>query len=375
MDGRHWFSSIPQGRYLDLILALDEIDPGFAGWLMRLPNKRQQIIYAVLIKAACDLLSLRLSPENRVALVRSQRERLRTLTLAMRSCRPRDLIETHYHSCPDGLLGAYEKTSGGPQDGGYYLRLHIIFAQASNKPLILVIRQLQSLDLQQLNILTALDPIFLVPRFVAKVATPQQAHDLTAALTLIRQVVGEEANDDALRASITSIGEKITLSEWVTCWLYRTGRIPGPPLALGPDWIALTSGRMITDAGRRYRNCLRIPRQMIRALRGQAQFFENRRLNLIAEVKAIGPERTLVLEGVHGPGNMHVFPTLRQQVRADFMAVGVPHEHWRPADCPWEPVARLTYDVSLFGLRDGGGDERPEEPRRRSLARLTQEPA
>jgi hypothetical protein len=110
-------------------------------------------------------------------------------------------------------------------------------------------------------------------------------------------------------------------------------------------------------------------------LRGQAHFFENRRLNLIAEVKAIGPERYLVLEGVHGPGNMYVLPALRRQVRADFMAVGVPHEHWRPAECPWEPVARLTYDVSPFELWDAGGDELLEEPRRRPLARLAQEAA
>jgi hypothetical protein len=114
---------------------------------------------------------------------------------------------------------------------------------------------------------------------------------------------------------------------------------------------------------------------MIRALRGQSHFYENRRLNLIAEVKAVGPERYLVLEGVHGPGNMYVLPMLRQQVRADFMAVGVPHENWRPAECPWERVARLTYDVTLFELWDGGGDERPEEPRRWSMTRLAQEPA
>ncbi len=374
MEKRYRYSSIREGRFLDLILALDEIDPGFAGWLMRLPNERQQVMFAVLAKAANEVLSVRCPPRELVRRVRGMSPRLQLLTQGMRRDRCHDLIAAHYGTCPDGLLGAFRKTDGGPQGGAYYLRLHALFAQATNKALIKIVRQLESLDLQRLNVLTSLDPIFLIPRFVAKVGTPQQAQDLTAALRLIRESVGERANDDALRASISSLGEKTLLSEWIASWLYRAERIPDPSLPLGPDWVALTTGRMITDAGRRYRNCLQGPRQMIRALRGQSHFYENRRLNLIAEVKAVGPERYLVLEGVHGPGDMYVLPSLRKQVRADFTAVGIPHEHWRPAECPWEPVARLTYDVSLFELWDGEGDERPGEPRRRSLARASQEP-
>jgi hypothetical protein len=332
MEQQYRYWSIREGRYLDLILALDEIDPGFTGWLMRLPNERQQVMFAVLAKGASEVLSVHCPPRELARHVRGMSYRFQRLTQQMRRDRCRDLIAAHYGTCPDGLLGAIRKTVGVPQDEGYYSRLHAIFAQASNKPLIKTIRQLESLDLQRLEVLTSLDPIFLTPKFVAKVGSQQQAHDLTVALRLIREIVGERASDDALRDSISSIGEKSVLSEWIASWLCRAEHLLHPPLALGPDWAALTSGQMITDAGRRYQNCLSSsPRQVIRALRGQAPFFENRRLNLIAEVKAIGPERYLVLEGVHGPGNMYVLPALRRQVRADFMAVGVPHEHvWTP---------------------------------------------
>jgi hypothetical protein len=199
-SSQHRFSSLPQGRVLDLILTLDEIDPGIAGTIMRCPSARQQIVFAVLAKAGGELLSLQNSIAELRYLVQTDHERLRALTQSLGRCRGRDLIEAHYGACPNGLLGSLAKTAGGPQPTIYYTLLHAILSDPAQKPLAKFIRQLRRLDHQRLSVMRALDPLFLSHRFVEKVGSVQQAEDLTVALRLIREVVNWNSGHDAQRS-------------------------------------------------------------------------------------------------------------------------------------------------------------------------------
>jgi hypothetical protein len=341
MDQLSQFQSLPRGRFYDLIVQLDVVEPGFLGWVTRLSESRRQVVYCVLARVGVEFLYLR---NPRQVLRPPDNEQLLSLCPAlqdMRQLRSSDLLQKYYGSCPDGFRGAVLKTREGPQAGGYYSRIHEVFANPEHRRIAKVIRQLRSVNLQQLNIVMALDVIFLWPGFIAKVSSVRQAEDLSTALELIRQVVGEEASNEALTSSIRSLGENTTVCEWVAGWLARAKHIPYAQLELGPDWVALNTGQMLTDAGLRFQNCLRNTDQIINVLKGRKFYFESSRHAVIAEVQSIGLKRYLIFAGVYTMKNGPVIRPLRLQIEKEFEAAGVPSLRTWPDDCPWHAVERI----------------------------------
>jgi hypothetical protein len=191
--------------------------------------------------------------------------------------RPSDVLRKYYGSCPDGFRGTVSKTKEGPQPGGYYSRIHEVFANPTQKRIANVIRRLPTINTQQLSILMTLDIFFLCPSFSKKVSSVQQAEDLSTALELIRQVVGEEASNDALINSIRNIGENTSVCQWVAGWLARAKYIAYPKLNLGSDWTALNTGHFLAEAGLRFQNCLRNTDRIVDVLKGRKFYFESSR--------------------------------------------------------------------------------------------------
>jgi hypothetical protein len=346
------FQPLPGGRFHDLIVRLDLVDAGFMGWLVRLPESRRQVVYAVLAKTGAEFLRPIRQGQKPAMPDGAQLVAFSPVLKKLRQLSPADLLKTYYGTCPDGFLGAVAKTQNGPQSGGYYKRLFEVFAEPQHRQITKVVRQLPSMDAGKLNVLVTLDPVFLYPRFASKVASAQQAADLTVALTLIRQVVGESANDAALTNSIRAIAENTTIPMWVSNWLSRAKHIAYPQLALGPDWIALDSGEKLIDAGRRLRVCLGHTDRLLDVFRGRNHYFECIRRSVIAEVQAVGPQRFLVLMGVYGRGNSSIPRGMRREVEAELLNVGVPSLKWWSEDCPWEAVLRLPNGFFDIGLDD-----------------------
>jgi hypothetical protein len=230
--------------------------------------------------------------------------------------------------------------------------LFAIFAEPRHRQVAKVIRLLPSMDLGRLNILMALDPIFLHPNFCSKVVTAQQASDLSLALGLIREVVGNGASEEALTNSIRSICENVTVPMWVSNWLSKAKYVSYPELGISPSWIALNSGPKLVDAGRRLRVCLGHTDRILDVLRGRNLYYEDLRQSVIAEVQAVGPQRFLVLMGVYGRGNSPIPRGLRREVEAEFLSAGVPSLKWWSEDCPWRAIERIPNAFFDLGLDD-----------------------
>lgn len=348
----HQFKPLPSGRFHDLIVRLDLMDAGFLGWLVRLPESRRQVMYAIMAKTCADFLRPRQQGHTATEPSNEQLLALRSVLKDMRQLRPASLLAKYYGSCLDGFCGSVAKTHNGPQSGGYYERLFAIFAEPRHKQIAKVVRQLSSMDVGRLNILMTLDPLFLSPRFAAKVSSAQQAADLTIALGLIRRVVGDEANEVALTNSIRSIAENVTVPMWVSSWLSRAKHITYPQLELRNHWVPLDSGEKLTEAGRRLRVCLGHTDRILDVLRGRNLYYEGTRHSVIAEVQAVGPQRFLVLMGVYGRGNSPVPRGLRREVEAEFLGAGVPSLKWWSEDCPWRAIERIPNGFFDIGLDD-----------------------
>ncbi len=349
MDRRYRFNALPNGRFHDLIVSLDTVDPGFLGWLIRLPEGSRQVVFAVLARVGADFLRpLREGQEPNLPSP-EQLTALSPVLKDMRKLRARDLIEKYYGSCPDGFRGALAKTGARPQ-AGYYPRLYAVFADTKHRQIAKVIRLLPSMDVGRLNILMTLDPIFLWPRFCSKVRDAQQAADLSTALMMIRQIIGGEASDEALATSIRSIGENTSVAEWVESWLHRARRIAYPQLDLGTEWVPLDTGAKMVDAGLRFQNCLRTTDRILDVLKGHKFYFENTRRMTLAEVQAVGPQRFLILAATHTKRNAFVARGMRRETEAAFLAAGVPSLNWKEEGGPWSAVERVPN--GFFSLPD-----------------------
>jgi hypothetical protein len=318
---------------------LESIAVGTYGGFLRLPKDRQQVMLAVLAKAARHLLMFK-SPRTTRSGIDRDLIAIKPLVASMRRAKSRELIAEHYGSVPEGFLGALSKTSG-PQTVIYYDLLFNTFVDPRNQTVALVVKQLPELDLNRLLTLLELDPVFLRPRFALKVKNEAEAKALNVTLGLIRQVVGGAANDEALRQSIRDMGERTPLATWASNWLRRVPQISYPALSLGDHWLPLDSGAKLTEAGLRLQLCVGTPSRIIGVLKGERFYFEYSKRGVIAEIQAIGPQRHLVLAGVHLAGNGIVPRVLRTEVERQFLAAGVPGLDSWPEDCPWRMVERV----------------------------------
>ena len=147
----HGYQPLPSGRMHDFIVNLDLLDAGFLGWLIRLPERRRQVAFAVLSRAGANIpRTIRQSREVSQPAC-EQLLALHPVITDTRQLRSGDLLAKYFGSCPDGFVGAVEKTKVGPQHRLYYESLHAVFSDPGHRKIAKVIRQLSSCDWTKLS--------------------------------------------------------------------------------------------------------------------------------------------------------------------------------------------------------------------------------
>lgn len=327
------YHSLPAGRLLDLAVDIDFHDPGFVGFLLRLPRRRRQAAFAAMFR------HLRASAGH-------DRGELDLLKLSddIRHLKARELIEAHYGTCPDGYLGALAKSGDAPQPWLYYSSLHRELSSPKTSARVAAIRHANVLDFERLHIITTLDPIFLEPRFVRNVTSLRHGHDMNVSLGVIRRTV-PGVTDEGLRASIKATSA--APGAWVRSWLFRAVIPQFPVLPLGPHWRGLDTVAAMRNAGRRMGVCLGEPNAIMSSLRGENYYFEDQGRAVIAEVRAFGRGETLVLGDVHRVKNRFVPARLAFEVAREFDAAGVPSLEYRPRP-DWDCVERACDHYTSF---------------------------
>jgi hypothetical protein len=326
----------------DLAAYIDVLDPGFYGYLVRRPIALKQVTFAcmatkVRLKQLGDETEIEYPPDAE----------LRALSETIRTQSPRKLLMEVFGSCRDGFAGAMNKIGHAAQPPGFYLKLHTILSDPGRRQIGNVIRQLRHLDAETLDVIEALDPLFLVPRFIDKVCSIQDARDLTQALALIKQHC-RRATDEALDESIRHSDGP--LSKWIEKWIMAADRLPKPPLDPGPDFVLLDTGPKMVEAGIRYRNCLNSLDKVVRALRGKAFYWEHPQHKVIVEAKAIGPEPVWAYTRIHVFDNGSAPVRIGKEIEQQFLRAGFTSLEWEPEETPWGAVDRLAQ--RLFSLDD-----------------------
>lgn len=312
----------------DLAAHIDTLDAGFYGHLVRLPLGLRQVAFAVM--ATEQILDAN----------------LREMAQAIRTQSPRCLLIRMFGSCPDGLIGALSKIGPVAQPKQFYGRLHDLFSNPGKRQIANVARQSRRFDVVKLDILETLDPLFRVPRFAEQVANVQEAHDLTDALSIIRQSC-RRATDEALDASIHH--HKGSIPQWIERWLSASDRILFPSHDLGNEFVPLDTAKKMADAGRRYENCLRSSAMIVRVLRGMTRFWEHPRFGVIVEAQATGSVTGWCYAAIHMPRNAFPSFEISGMVENHFLNAGYGSLSWEPQGRSWEAISRLTRHSTALG--------------------------
>jgi len=338
------------GWAADFAAQIDILDPGYFGHLVRLPMGFRQVAFAVMAaKAQSDLPGLSDARNDSATKDRADIH-LMQMAQAIRTHSPRRLLIEAYGSCPEGFMGALGKVGPVAQPKQFYGRLHNLFSDPAKREMANVTRQFRRFDAEKLEILEALDPLFLVPRFAEIVTSVQEAHDLTEALSIIR-LSCSRATDEALDASIRHC--KRSISHWIERWLSSMDRIPFPPHDLGHEFLPLDTARKMADAARRYENCLRSSAMTIRVLRGMSRFWEMPRCGVIVEAQATGPATGWCYAAIHMPRNGFPSFEIADEVEKHFLDAGYGSLNWEPQAPSWEALNRLTrYGTNLAEVEE-----------------------
>lgn len=333
----------------DLSAHIDISDPGFYGHLVRLRPGFRQVAFAVMAANALSDLP-RTSDKDDHSVGDDIPNILKEMAQAIRTQSPRRLLTEAYGSCPDGFMGGLAKIGLVAQPKQFYRRLHDLFADPGKRQIANVARQFRRFDAVKLEILETLDPTFRVRQFAERVASVQEARDLTEALSIIRQTCSR-ATDETLDTSIRH--HKGSIPQWIKRWLSAADRIPFPPHDLGKEFVPLDTAAKMADAGRRYANCLRSSAMIIRVLRGVTRFWEHPRFGVIVEAQATGPTTGWCYAAIHMPRNG--FPSLEiaGEVENHFLGAGFGSLNWEPQGPSWEALNRLTrYGTNLAEIEE-----------------------
>lgn len=362
---------IYSGWALDRAIILDGACPGLLASTLYFGAARRQAV--LLLLASYDWfgqaeIARRLRPvaEDTDAPGNSDPAVIGRAILLLR--RPRDLVRVLFGTVPDGLLGAMQRLGpdpvGGPETYKELQRLFFSTA-APDRHRVKVLGQMSgSLVGAQIEIVSLLDPMLLHPAFVANVYETQQVADLNAALAYVRARCSG-ATDEAIRSSLARLkpgDHRSTLYKW---WMRRFDRLPRTLDTRGdPTLVILGSVDALSNAGRRYANCLQS--KVGEVYLGNYVYIEYRPAapepGVIAELRVT--TQGFLLEGLYARKNCKVRLERAATVRRKLAACGVALYDHAPGERDLVAAAAQVLNQYNFAEPDntGWGVEFDEPP-------------
>ncbi|MEE7458053.1 hypothetical protein MPAR168_20150 [Methylorubrum populi] len=368
---QHHTPKIYSGWALDRAIILDCACPGLLASTLYFGAARRQAVFLVL--ASFDWFGqaeiarrLRHVAEDTDAPGNSDPTVIGRAILLLR--RPRDLVRVLFGTVPDGLLGAMQRLGHDPVGvPETYRELQRLFfsTAALDRHRVKVLAQMSgSLVGAQIEIVSLLDPMLLHPAFVSNVYETKQVAELNAALAYVRARCSS-ATDDAVRLSLARLkpgDHRSTMYKW---WIHRFDRLPRTLNTRGdPSLGVLGSAEALSDAGRRYANCLKS--KVGEVYVGNYVYIEYRPAapepGVIAELRVT--TQGFLLEALYARKNYRVRPERAATVRRKLAACGVALYDHAPDDRNLVAAAAQVLNQYNFAEPDntGWGVEFDEPP-------------
>ncbi|MDO9473359.1 MAG: hypothetical protein Q7J28_09920 [Caulobacter sp.] len=304
------------------IAALDEASPGFLVNISRSKSEYRQVVFAALAAGVMDdphkfLFRLDGGTEDL-----SWADAMSQLGSRLMQAEPKDILEAAFGDAPAGFQASLRRVGYTPlrrPEG--YVRLHSMFAEPSQRPRQKALLQMVAINDGVLDAITTLSGPLLHPKIISKVTNPGFAERLASTLDLVMEV-NSAATPDAISKSVSDLGDRANLMEWLRRFLVKADRFPVPPFGDGDEEFApLKNGGDLADAGRRFQNCLET--KVLQVLAGRCAFYEFKSGDgAIAAFHRLDCGEWLLTK-VYGPGNRTVSAEVNDAVRQKSRSLGV----------------------------------------------------
>jgi hypothetical protein len=163
------------------------------------------------------------------------------------------ILGATYGCIPRGLRGALSRSGAVPHHRAYYAELYGLLSGSSGDHRVAIVRQLDNLDSERLEILEALPADLCRPRIVTALVDMDDARNLAGAVKLMSE---RGVNRPALCSVLSTSPSRASLGKTVLRWA-ETIRFPTPPIAACAGYTPIVTGRQLRAAALRFRNCAR----------------------------------------------------------------------------------------------------------------------
>ncbi|ODT19817.1 MAG: hypothetical protein ABS35_20975 [Kaistia sp. SCN 65-12] len=296
---------------------------------------------------------------------------------------PRTTIECVFGTCPDGLLGLFERFGSQPLYGPETYRLAFeLFSRPEHRRRAKVLRQLPGqIRPEHITVIASLDDV-LVHRAVLERVRRDEVRALNSFARMIVDLCG--ATPELVRESLDRLplgGTGVRMTEWAEGWLARQVRLPfDPPVPADDPDLRLRLGADLDSLGRRLRNCA--------ANRKSYSFLGER---LIYEVIGCGEPAVLellrltsageakwVCEDLRGPRNRRVNPELAAMVQSKLDQHGILYQSVTRLSDEEQALHKLLDHTTAFAWdmrREAAVDVHGDDDIQRMLEELGQDAA
>jgi hypothetical protein len=255
-------------------MVLDEAHPGVLRHLLQFSPLRRQAVFSVL--AALDLyrphyLAHRPSPLTRAgdSYIAAP---VRLIGKVLLNARVRDLLIA-VHGRVHGLIGVLSRCGHDHLRICDYSSLLVMLQEPRFADHARVLRHVPKITSGLIDALEVLEPPFVILPLVSRLCGKESAEQFMQGLDLLRRVAPDVAGTRLLQ-SLTALPGDTRLSVWLKRRLAQATTFPvQPPCVDGNEFVVLDSAAKLTDAGRRFSNCL-FERVMLCAL-GRLLYLEH----------------------------------------------------------------------------------------------------
>lgn len=312
---------VPPGWALDLILHLDEAQPGFLRFLHTASDLRRQGVFLILTELDSERPEVFASwiARSRKQPGRKDANPYSIIASGLITMRVRDLIHVVFGSTPPGLTGALSRCGADPLDEFNYMLLHAICDDPKNRERRAMLRHVPQIDDTFVDLIWRLPKALLRPEVLYSIKTPPDIEQYASALNVLRRL-HPAITDEDFATSLSQMPRESNLAQWMRRWIERAAHLPPAlPFAGDEQLRPLVSGAELKEVARRYQNCLR--RRVGDVALGRSCYYEHVE-GAIAELRGLSNGRWL-LEGVYGVRNKHASPGVIRSIRAKLEGAGV----------------------------------------------------
>ena len=310
------------GWMLDLTVALDAHNPGFAGAYLRASNERRQVIAAYCAKVVPDEAAFP------------------TTATFLSTAGHKSILQSAFGDVPVGLRGVLGRAGSQPHDRRFYTTLHKFLAEPRHPAMATAIRRIPKIDFARLRILNMLPPDICAPTVVELVGDIMTAKDV---VRLFELLVCSGVDREALARALRSLTDSKQMSKFWDRWVSDCP-LPSSPLDQLPLCRPVRTAGALFSLARRYRNCA--ARYAPEALEGGSAFGEmlpsGGRPGMVVHLRR--KRGVWTIDGLFLRQNGRPDPGQREEAYALLAQVGVKLPERAAADeGEWSSLRRLTF--------------------------------